>query len=109
MIGCMMYQCCQFKGLTDDTLIHAVSDGARWIAAQYELHSGQQHTFVLDFYHACDYLSKAGDLLRLEDKSEWMLEQKQKLKEGQAYEITAEFKRTSSEEEEQLQSIIAYL
>jgi len=54
-IGCMMYQCCQFKGLTPATHIHAVSDGAKWIADQYEQHFGDQHTFTLDYYHACDY------------------------------------------------------
>ena len=108
-IGCMMYQCCQFKGLNEDTHIHAVSDGARWIADQYELHFGQQHTFVRDFYHACDYLSEAGDLLCLDDKSEWMSIQKQKLKQGKAHEIISELKSAALEEDERLRSIIGYL
>ena len=108
-IGCMMYQCCQFKGLTNNTHIHAVSDGARWISDQYELHFGEQHTFVLDFYHACDYLSEAGELLQLEDKSEWMTIQKQKLRQGKAIEIISELKNTAEEQKVPLQSIIGYL
>jgi hypothetical protein len=31
-VGCMMLECCQFKGMNSATHMHAVSDGAPWIA-----------------------------------------------------------------------------
>ena len=108
-IGCMMYQCCQFNGLSHRTHIHAVSDGARWIADQYELHFGAQHTFTLDFYHACDYLSEAADLLNLEDKSEWLSSKKLLLKESKAQKVIDELKEQMHQKSAPLQTIIGYL
>jgi hypothetical protein len=43
-------------GLGRQTKVHAVSDGAPWIAAQVECQFGLQGEFLVDFYHVCDYL-----------------------------------------------------
>ena len=39
--------------------VHVVSDGAVWIRTQAENAFGEQTRVLLDFYHACEYLSEA--------------------------------------------------
>ena len=41
------------------TQVHAVGDGAPWIATQVARVFGTQGRFLLDFYHVCDYLAPA--------------------------------------------------
>jgi len=110
--GCMIYQCCKIKGFTSNTHIHAVSDGAIWITDQYEKQFGDQHKFTLDFYHACDYLSEAADLLNIKDKREWITDQKQKLKNNRSKDVIEYLKRLKQQmypENESLQTVINYL
>ncbi|MBI3884983.1 MAG: ISKra4 family transposase, partial [Opitutae bacterium] len=42
-----------------DTQIHAVGDGAPWIAEQARVQFGAQGRYTLDLDHACDYLAAA--------------------------------------------------
>ena len=42
-----------------NTQIHALGDGAPWIAEQARLQFGAQGRYTLDLYHACDYLAAA--------------------------------------------------
>src|SRR6516165_6032762 len=39
--------------------VHAVGDGAPWIVGQVEEHFGAQGSYLIDFYHVCEYLSAA--------------------------------------------------
>lgn len=39
--------------------MHGVGDGAPWIATQIRQRFGSQGSYLLDFYHVCDYLSAA--------------------------------------------------
>ena len=57
--GCMMYLTCKNKGMSETTHIHGVGDGAPWIAEQYEIQFGANHHFIIDFYHASEYLAAA--------------------------------------------------
>lgn len=46
-------------GFGVDTRVHAIGDGAPWITDQIDQHFGQQGQFLVDFYHACEYLGAA--------------------------------------------------
>ena len=48
-VGCMMLECCKFKGMGEATHIHALADGASWIAEQYDRQFGTRCKFHLDF------------------------------------------------------------
>ena len=89
MVGCMMHECCQFEGMTPQTYIHAVSDGAPWIAEQYEHHFGTQCRFYLDFYHACDYLVAAAHSTSMDmgERNHWLEECKNLLRESRGKEV----------------------
>lgn len=57
--GVMMQMTCAQSGMDQNTHIHGVGDGAPWIAEQYEKQFGTQASFLLDFYHLCEYLAAA--------------------------------------------------
>ncbi len=55
---------CLFKsailaGFGTQTHLHAVGDGAPWIADQVEDKFGSQGSYLVDFYHVCEYLAQA--------------------------------------------------
>jgi hypothetical protein len=39
--------------------VHAVGDGAPWIVGQIEDLFSEQGSYLIDFYHVCEYLSAA--------------------------------------------------
>jgi hypothetical protein len=67
-------------GLGCQTLVHSVGDGAPWIVTQVERGFGQQATYLIDFYHLCDYLAAASERCAPIDPKSWMKRQKLNMK-----------------------------
>ena len=84
-VGCMMKDTCRHEGMHERTHIHGVADGALWIADQYETQFGTQHHFLIDYYHACEYLSAASHALpqSTTEQKNWYQNQKSRLLESQ--------------------------
>lgn len=61
-----------------NTQLHVVCDGASWIHEQCDQCLGKQATFLLDFYHACDYLAAAAQTASTHKR--WFEVQKNRLK-----------------------------
>jgi hypothetical protein len=79
--GRKLLACATQAGFGAGTQIHAVGDGAPWIADQVEEQFGAQGSYLLDFYHVCDYLSAAAKAVVGEPaQGPWMEEQKTRLK-----------------------------
>jgi hypothetical protein len=57
--GKHVLHCVKAVGKNEDTNIHCVGDGAVWIADQIEEQFGAKGTYLIDFYHLCEYLSAA--------------------------------------------------
>ena len=57
--GLQLLSCVTTAGATEKTKVHCVGDGARWIANQVEEKFGSNGTYLIDFYHLCEYLSAA--------------------------------------------------
>lgn len=57
--GLRWAQCVKAAGWGLNTQIHALGDGAPWIAEQARIQFGAQGRYTLDLYHACDYLTAA--------------------------------------------------
>ncbi len=70
-------------GLKPTTRVHGVGDGAPWIAEQIELQFGAQGHYLIDFYHLCEYLAAAAPVCAPEQATDWMTDQKARLKAGQ--------------------------
>src|SRR6516165_862735 len=64
--------------------VHAVGDGAAWIVGQVEEHFGAQGSYLIDFYHVCEYLSAAAKAIAKDAAAldAWMNAQKEALKTG---------------------------
>ena len=92
--GLMMAMTCAQSGMDPTTHIHGVGDGATWIAAQYEVQFGTQGSYLLDFYHGCEYLSEAAAGCpgggTPAGKKSWMEKQKKRLKENRYGEVIGE-------------------
>lgn len=69
-------------GLNRRTQIHGLGDGAPWIAEQMEIQFGTQASYLIDFYHLCDYLAAAAPVCAPELSSQWLSLQKERLKSG---------------------------
>ena len=84
--GQQLLACATQAGFGRHTHIHAVGDGAPWIADQVEDQFGSQGRYLLDFYHVCEYLGAAGGVIAGDAvaRTAWMDEQKQRLKTQQA-------------------------
>ena len=46
-------------GFGPGSRLHAVGDGAPWIANQVKARFGTQGTYLVDFFHTCEYLGAA--------------------------------------------------
>ena len=77
-----LLQCIQRLGFCDKTHVYGVSDGAPWIADQFELLFGENHSFTVDLFHVCEHLAEAAPaFVASKDKvRNWISKQKYRLK-----------------------------
>jgi hypothetical protein len=80
-VGEQLRQCVEKVGYNAQTRIHCVSDGAPWIVNQVKAQFGSQVTYLVDFYHVCEYLAAAASTCSSKPK-EWLEQQKNNLKSG---------------------------
>lgn len=87
--GQHLFYCALKAGFGQGSRLHAVGDGAEWIAAQVERQFGANGSYLVDFYHVCDYLSAAAKALGpdQETTSIWLSTQKDRLKSQRAEEV----------------------
>jgi hypothetical protein len=80
--GRELFHCATVAGFGSNSRIHAVGDGADWIATQVEEKFGTRGGYLVDFYHVCDYLSAAAKTVTdtTQAADVWMVEQKERLK-----------------------------
>lgn len=84
LAGKELLACTVRAGLGKRSHLHAVGDGAPWIANQVEEQFGSQGHYLLDFYHVCEYLEAAGKAIHSTGsmRTMWMNAQKVHLKSG---------------------------
>jgi hypothetical protein len=99
IIGCMMLECAKHKGLGSHTHVHAIADGATWIADQYEEQFGANHRFHVDFFHVCEYLAAAvnSSSLDKEQRHDWLEKQKANLRQSKIEEVLKMLENLKSE------------
>ena len=77
-------RCAVKAGFGPGSRLHAVGDGAPWIANQVEARFGTQGSYLLDFFHTCEYLGAAAPACAANDAGAWLETQKGRLKANQA-------------------------
>jgi hypothetical protein len=82
--GRQLFECAVRAGFGANSRVHAVGDGAPWIVGQVEEQFGSQGSYLIDFYHVCEYLSDAAKAIAVSDGAQkaWMEAQKDALKTG---------------------------
>ena len=82
--GRRLFACAVRAGFGADSHVHAVGDGAPWILGQIEERFGEQGSYLIDFYHVCEYLSAASKTIAPDAAAAkaWMEAQKDALKTG---------------------------
>jgi hypothetical protein len=78
--GRQLLACAIAAGLGTNSHVHALGDGAVWIADQVGARFGTQGTYTVDFFHVCDYLAEAAKNGAPDDPRTWMELQKKRLK-----------------------------
>jgi hypothetical protein len=82
--GRQLLSCAVRAGFGANSRVHAVGDGAPWIVGQVEQQFGDQGSYLIDFYHVCEYLAAAAETIApaAATRKTWMETQKQALKCG---------------------------
>jgi len=82
--GKQLFGCARSAGFGKDSRVHALGDGADWIALQVGERFGTQGSYLVDFYHVCDYLTAASTAIHpgAEMAKAWFNQQKDRLKAG---------------------------
>jgi Uncharacterised protein family (UPF0236) len=88
--GQQLYHCAVQAGFGKRTHLHAVGDGATWIADQIDEQFGAQGSYLIDFYHICDYLAAAAKSCQPKNEKAWMDQQKTRLKQNDYPDILEE-------------------
>ena len=91
--GAQLLDCVISVGAGQQTKIHCVGDGARWIVRQVAEQLGARASYLTDFYHVSDYLARAAEAIGGKaEKKEWLKEQQQRMKENRVSEVLAELR-----------------
>ena len=97
--GMQMKQLAKQVGFKEGSSIHGVGDGAPWIAEQVEEQFGTQGSYLIDFYHFCDYLSSASKVCGALKDKQWFSQQKQRMKKGKLATVIAELNKWKEAED----------
>ena len=82
-------RCAAKAGFGPGSQLHAVGDGAPWIANQVEMQFGMQGSYLVDFFHLCEYLGEASKVCAANDPQAWLDVQKDRLKANQSGAVLA--------------------
>ena len=85
--GQALRTCAVAAGFGANTQVHGVGDGAGWIADQFAAAFGPQASYLVDFYHVCDYLAAAAPACAPTAPQPWLELQKQRLKNNETAEV----------------------
>ena len=85
--------CAIMAGYGENTQMHCVSDGAKWIANQVKKQFGNNANYLVDFYHVCEYLADAAKICAPNENKKWMEKQKIYLKNNEYEKVLEELKK----------------
>lgn len=82
--GRQWWRCAAKAGFGQASHLHGLGDGAPWIVNQFDDHFGTQGSYLIDFFHVCDYLGAAAPVCAADHAQAWLDVQKERLKANQA-------------------------
>jgi hypothetical protein len=82
--GRQLLACAIAAGLGTNSQVHALGDGAVWIADQVAARFGTQGRYTVDVFHVCDYLADAAKACAPDAPGTWLELQKKRLKSNES-------------------------
>ncbi len=91
--GDQLFACAEKVGMGLGTHVHCVGDGARWIREQVDRVFADQGSYLIDFYHLSEYLSKASERIPKGIRTEWLKNQKEEMKKNRFHTVLYELEK----------------
>ncbi|MEN8122957.1 MAG: UPF0236 family protein [Bacteroidota bacterium] len=88
-VGQQLLNCANKIGYGKKTQIHGVGDGAKWIAEQIESTFGCNGSYLIDFYHLCEYFYPAAKVCS-DEPEPWYKRIKQLMLDGKVNDVLQE-------------------
>jgi hypothetical protein len=89
VVGRRWGHCARTAGWGLDSQLHIVADGAEWIERQSQEVFAEQGRFLLDFFHASEYLAAAAESCAPKTPAHWRHTQQRRLRRGAAGKVLA--------------------
>lgn len=87
--GRQLLGCAIAVGLGSNSRVHALGDGAVWMADQVARRFGTQGRYTVDFFHVCDYLAEAAKGCAPNAPKNWLELQKKRMKNNDSTAVLA--------------------
>lgn len=91
-VAALWAQTAKWAGMSIQSHIHVLADGAVWIDTQRLAAFGNQGDLLIDLYHVLEYLGEAAASCSAKPAS-WLKTQKRRLKAGHSNKVIAELKK----------------
>lgn len=91
LAGVLWRQMAIAAGLSDETHVHGLGDGAPWILSTFKEQFGtgldSRATYTIDFHHVSDYLAAAALVIKPSRNTEWLHRQQEHLLENRTGQV----------------------
>lgn len=110
--GWLWQEVARSAGLTSQTRVHGLGDGARWIMDQFQSLFGEQGTYLVDFFHVSDYLAAAQTQVCPGPAKAWLHRQQERMLNNQLNKVLRTLRphqETEGTQESPVRSACRYL
>jgi hypothetical protein len=90
--GEQLLSCARLVGFGEGSHLHGIGDGAVWLERQFKSKFGVQGSYLVDFFHVCEYLGAAANTCSSENPKLWATAQKDHLKNNESELVLANLK-----------------
>lgn len=91
-VATLWAQTAKTVGMSTQSHVHVLADGAPWIDSQRLIAFGNQGDLLIDLYHVLEYISEASKACSDQPKR-WLKTQKKRLKSGRSSQVILELKK----------------
>jgi hypothetical protein len=91
-VAALWSQTAKLAGMSTQSRVHVLADGAVWIDSQRSVAFGKQGDLLIDLYHVLEYLGEAAESCSAHPKR-WLKTQKKRLKSGRSDRVIEELKK----------------
>ena len=88
-VAALWAQTAKLVGMSTQSRVHVLADGAVWIDSQRSVAFGKQGDLLIDLYHVLEYLAEAAESCSTNPKR-WLKTQKRRLKSGRSDRVIEE-------------------